>query len=127
PRQPPRPTLFPYTTLFRSPERHPLLAPIQDDLAHEPALPALVGRLHERGEVAPGALGEQRLVVPRRGALEDVVGEVEDGLRRAVVPLQLVDARAGEGVGEAEDVADVGAAEAVDALGVVADGHHVAV
>ena len=55
------------------------------------------------------------------------VGGGEDRLRRAVVLLELDDLGVGEVVLEVEDVADVGAAEGVDRLLVVADHRQVAV
>ena len=55
------------------------------------------------------------------------VGGREDRLRRAVVLLELDHLRVREVALEVEDVADVGAAEAVDRLVVVADHHQVAV
>ena len=94
-------------------------------LRDEARLVAVVRRADERRQVAPVAGGHEALVVADAG--EDVVGEVQDGLRAAVVVLELEDARAGVAVGEAEDVAHVRAPEAVDRLRVVADGRKVAV
>src|SRR2546422_6450117 len=47
-RRPPRSTLFPYTTLFRSPCK--IMAPALDDLAHERAGEMLVTKLDTRSE-----------------------------------------------------------------------------
>ena len=55
------------------------------------------------------------------------MGRVEDQLGRAVVLLELDDRRVGVVALEVEDVADVGAAPAVDRLVVVADDREVAV
>ena len=73
-------------------------------------------------ELAPQALGDAAAVVR-----DHRVGGREDRLGRAVVLLELDHARVGEVVLEVEDVADVGAAEAVDRLRVVADDREVAV
>ena len=49
------------------------------------------------------------------------VGSLHDKLRRAVVLLQLEKAGAVIGLAEVQDIVDVGSAETVDALGIVAD------
>ncbi len=54
------------------------------------------------------------------------VGEGEDRRRRPVVGLEAEDGAALVALGEAQDVVEVGAAEGVDGLGVVADDHDVA-
>ena len=54
------------------------------------------------------------------------VGEVEDRRRRAVVGLEAEDGAVRVALGKAQDVVEVGAAEGVDGLGVVADDHDVA-
>ena len=59
--------------------------------------------------------------------VDDRVGGREDRLGRAVVLLELDHLRLGEVALEVEDVADVGVAEAVDRLVLVADDHQVAV
>ena len=53
---------------------------------------------------------------------DEAVGGLDDELCGAVVLLQLEEAGVGVGFAEVEDIVDVGAAEAVDALGIVA--HH---
>ena len=63
-----------------------------------------------------------RVVVP-----DEAVGGVEDGLGRAVIPRQDDPVRLRKDLLEAEDVAERGAAEAEDALVVVADDGQVAV
>ena len=73
-------------------------------------------------ELAPQALGDAAAVVG-----DHRVGGRQDRLRRAVVLLELDHARVGEVVLEVEDVAHVGAAEAVDRLRIVADDRQVAV
>src|SRR3712207_9290418 len=55
-RRPPRSTLFPYTTLFRSPSVHPLL-----DFHHRPHQKAGNGRPGE-GSNRHGARGEDRVL-----------------------------------------------------------------
>src|SRR5689334_23564087 len=54
-RRPPRSTLFPYTTLFRSP-REPALRRVRADRAPR-SLGAGEGRAHARGGRAPAHLG----------------------------------------------------------------------
>ena len=58
---------------------------------------------------------------------EDAVGEGEDLRGRAVVGLDAVDDGAGMTLGERHDVFEIGATPRVDALRVVADGHHAVV
>ena len=82
------------------------------DHAHRVALAEL------RPEVLRLALAVER---------DDVVGRLEDRVRRAVVLLERDRLRLGEVDLEVEDVADVGASEAVDRLVRVADGEHVSV
>ena len=72
-------------------------------------------------EFAPEALGDAAAVVG-----DHRVGRLQDRLGGAVVLLELDHARVFEVVLEVEDVADVGAAEAVDRLLVVADDREVA-
>ena len=72
-------------------------------------------------ELAPQPLGDPAAVVG-----DHRVGGRQDRLGRAVVLLELDHARVGEVLLEVEDVADVGAAEAVDRLRVVADHREVA-
>ena len=55
------------------------------------------------------------------------VGQGEDFRRAAVVGLDLEDLGAGVALREFQDVGEVGSAPRIDALGVVADGHEVAV
>ena len=82
------------------------------------------GDAHGRGR---RPLGEELLAPLRVGALrDDRVRHGEDRRVRAVVLLELDDARALEVLLEVEDVAHVGAAPAVDGLVVVADGADVA-
>ncbi len=73
---------------------------------------------------APGGpqdLVELALVVADRG-----VGQIEDGRHRTVVGLEPEDRAFGVALGKTENVFEVGAAEGVDRLGVVADHHDVA-
>ena len=77
-------------------------------------LGVLVGQLAHLDRVALADVGPQRLGLPPAVVGHDRVGRAEDRLRRAVVLLELHDVRVGIVVLEVEDVADVGAAEAVD-------------
>ena len=70
--------------------------------------------------LALGPLRETSLLHTPRIVLDDRIGRVDDRLRRAVVLLQLEDLRVGVVVAEGEDILDLGAAERIDALGVVA-------
>jgi hypothetical protein len=62
-----------------------------------------------------------------RCAADDLVRDVEDRLRAAVVLLERDDLRAGKVFGKIHDVAEIRAAKRVDALRVVADDHDVIV
>src|SRR5690625_7543747 len=68
---------------------------------------------------------EQLLVVLAMCFREYVIGEIKDGLRRTVIMLELEHLRAGEVLREVKNVAEVGPAEAVNALCIVADGRHI--
>jgi hypothetical protein len=72
-------------------------------------------------------LRPQLLAVAPRVVGDHGVGSVEDRLARPIVLLELDDLRAGEQLGEPQDVGRVGAAPAVDRLVVVADDHQVLV
>src|SRR5256886_11744216 len=84
-RRPPRSTLFPYTTLFRSLERHVRLAAPEHLLAHVLRLRL---QLVHRDDARPRALTAYRqqvlAMLPRRLG-HDRVGDVEHLLGRAVV------------------------------------------
>ena len=84
--------------------------------ADEARLAALVARADQHRALPRRRLRAQHLRVLLRRAVDDRVGEVEDRLRRAVVLLERDDPRAGEELREVHDVAEVGAAEGVDAL-----------
>src|SRR5207244_11732403 len=77
--------------------------------------------------VALAGAGPQGLAEAAAVVGDDAGGGGEDLRRRAVVLLQPDDQRAGEIALEFEDVADLGAAPAVDRLIVVADAAQVAV
>jgi len=82
----------------------------------------------EIGDLLAGAaVGPEFLRVSTGEALYDAVSGVEDNLGASVVLLELDDCRAGEVALEAQDILDVGAAPAVDALIVVADGANIVV
>ena len=94
---------------------------------HEARLGVLVLELAHVHRLALAEVAPELLVLARAVVLDDRVGGREDRLRRAVVLLQLDDLGVGVVLLEVEDVADVGAAEAVDRLVVVADHRQVAV
>ena len=80
----------------------------------------LVARAVELDRLAAPGLGPQPLAAPLGVVRHQVAGGVEDGLRRAVVALELAHHRLREPTLEVEDVVEVGAAPAVDALVLVA-------
>ena len=92
------------------------------DLAgDEPGLGVLVVGLDHPHREAGAEVRPEPLRLSVRVAVDDVVRGVEDRLRRAVVLLERDDVRPGEVVLELGDVSDVGAAERVDRLVLVAD------
>ncbi len=108
------------------PELHAFLAQFQDPLRHEARLRMLVGRAHQRGTEFALAPGVQDLGVFLGGARNNLVGDVEDALHRAIVLFELDDRGAGKDFREIQDVAEVRAAKRVDRLRVVTHRHHVA-
>src|SRR5689334_24605844 len=62
-RRPPRSTLFPYTTLFRSPRRHPLWPGRRAD--EHPRMPAARGAVSRRSEEHTSELQSQFHLVCR--------------------------------------------------------------
>ncbi len=110
------------------PQRDPLLlAQLQHPLGHELGLLVDVAQRDQRRPHPGGADGPERLGVLLHVAPDRGVGQLEDLGTGAVVDLQLVDLRLGEAPRELQDVAEVRAAEGVDALGVVAHHRQVAV
>ena len=101
-------------------QRRAPLARVEHALADLGGLGGLVEAEHQLGRAPAGALGLQDLAIGAVGLLRHGVGHVEQGLRRAVVALQRHHRRAGEVLGEGEDVLRRGRAEAVDGLQVVA-------
>ena len=100
----------------------------QRDLGGDVArLGVLVLDLDDAHRVAVAELRPEVLLLALAVVADDAVRRVEDVLGRAVVLLERDRVRAGEVVLELEDVADVGAAEAVDRLVRVADREDVAV
>ena len=106
--------------------RDALVDQLLDRAQHGARLGVLVGERADRDRVALADLGPQLLAHLVAVVRDHRVGRREDRLRRAVVLLELDDVGVGEVVLEVEDVADVGAAEAVDRLRVVADDGEVA-
>ena len=93
------------------------------DLLHQPAgLVVLVLRVVALDELAADLLGPERLGLAHLVVGDDGVGGVEDRLGRAIVLFEDHERGVRERLLELQDVADVGAAEAVDAL--VAVAHH---
>ena len=102
-------------------QRGAALARVEHALADLGRLGGLVEAEHELGRAAAGALGAQGLAVGALGLRRHGVGDVEQRLGRAVVALEGDHRRAGEVLGEGEDVLGRGRAKAVDGLQVVAD------
>ena len=90
-----------------------------------PPLGVLVLDLDDVNGLTVAEVGPELLLLALAVVLDHRVGRVEDPVRRAVVLLQRDHGGAGEVALELEDVADVGPAEAVDALVRVADHHEV--
>ena len=98
------------------------------DLAdHERGLVVLVVALEADDLFAHALVGPQVLLAGRRVVRDHRVRGFEDALGRPVVLVEHDDRRVGERVLELQQVAEVGAAELVDALRVVADDHDAAV
>ena len=96
------------------------LARVEHALADLGGLGGLVEAQHQLGRAAARALGAQGLAVGALGLRRHGVGDVEQRLGGAVVALERDHRRAGEVLGEGEDVLGRGRAEAVDRLQVVA-------
>ena len=99
----------------------PLVLQRLDGLADGARLLVAVPALGDADLLAVLALGPERLAEPARVVGDQARGSGEDVPGGAVVALQPDHLRAGEILLEAEDVADLGAAPAVDRLIVVAD------
>jgi hypothetical protein len=108
-------------------QREPAVEQLEHAVGDEPRLGPGVAAAHQPRPFGAAAAREEGLVVAARGGGHHGVGGVEHRLARAVVLLERDHARARELLREVEDVAVVRAAEAVDALRVVAHGGHVAV
>ena len=98
------------------------------DLLADPARLLLAVPVADQADLlALGDVGPERLAEAALVGGDDAGGGGEDVRGRAVVLLEADDLRAGEVLLEAQDVADLGAAPAVDRLVVVADAADVAV
>ena len=105
----------------------PFVLQFLDALGDESGL-VLGGRTDDQGRL--GSLGSGSLQV--FGELVGVasnhgVGESKDGRRAAVVDFDAIDPGSGMAFRKGEDVAIVGPAPGIDALGVIADGHDLVV
>src|SRR3712207_8739264 len=79
-RRPPRSTLFPYTTLFRSPgHRLAIAEPLRDETAVEPRAPALVHAVVDAGVEAVDELelGDALRVVVALARSEEHTSELQ--------------------------------------------------
>src|SRR2546430_6215149 len=76
-RRPPRSTLFPYTTLFRSPRLHSLLSRLAEDpLPHPMEIPRR-GASTFWGDARPRVLDERRLFLRHRRRSEEHTSELQ--------------------------------------------------
>ena len=108
-------------------EFHALIAELEDALGDEGGLLGLVSGDDVGGDGAGRIGGEELFGELGRVVADADVGEREELGRGAVVLLKVEGDGFGVADGEVEDVGDVGAAEGVDGLAVVADDHHGAV
>src|SRR5204862_168634 len=81
----------------------------------------------ESDQIARDGFGPQRLALARLVVLHHRARRRQNVLRRAVILLQPNDLGLGEVVLEVQDVADVGAAPAINRLVLVADDAHILV
>ena len=109
------------------PQGNALLPQLQYALAHEARLGVLALRLYQERRLTVALAAVEVLLVALHRPGDDLVGESQNRLGAAVVLLQGNDRRSRKLVGKVHDVPEVGAAERVDALGVVAHGHDVVV
>ncbi len=104
-------------------QQEPFLASLEDHLGDHLGLARLVLDGDQKRPRPLAARRHERLAEASLALVDHRVGGVEDGLGRAVVAIERNHfGAAGESVGEAGDVADLGGAKTVDRLGVVA--HH---
>ena len=102
-----------------------LLDPRGDLRGDEARLPVLVLGLDDTDGLAFAEVGPEILLLALAVVRDDLVRRLQDRVRRAVVLLERDHLRVREVALELHDVADVGAAERVDALIGVPDGHDV--
>ena len=100
--------------------KRPLLHPLADAVHDEVRLVALVERRVELDPLPVRAPGPERLAEPAGIVLDERVGRFQDGARRAVVLLQLVQRRLRIVAAELVQILHPGAAPAVNRLIVVA-------
>ena len=102
-------------------ERHPLVAQLQHPLRREGGLLEEIAARHQRRQWPVGPHAGELLLELLEVAGDRGVGQREDLWRRAVVDGEREAAGLRVTLLELEDVGEVGAAEPVDALGVVTD------
>src|SRR5689334_23190914 len=109
------------------PERHTFLAQLEYLLTNELRLHLLTSRLDELGPRAGMFPGKKSFFIAFRGALYNLVRDVQNRLRAAVIFFELDDACSREVLRKIHDVAEIGAAEGINALRIITDHGHVLV
>ena len=93
------------------PERHAFLAQLQNLLTDEAGLHLFALGLDQNGGLALLLVGKESLVVALLGELDDFVGQIQNGLRAAVVFFKFDDASPWKRLRKIHDVAEIGAAK----------------
>src|SRR4029077_7678708 len=101
------------------PEGYAFFTQLQNLLTDEAGLHLFALCLDQNGGLTLVLVRKQSLVVTLLGALDDVVGQIKNGLGAAVVFFKFDDASFRKGLGEIHDVAEIGAAKGKDALGII--------
>ena len=109
------------------PERYAFLAQLQNLLTDEAGLHLFALGLDQNGGLTLLFVGKESLVIALLGALDDVIRQIQNGLRAAVVFLKFDDASSRKRLREIHDVAEIGAAKGIDTLGVVAHNGYIIV
>src|SRR6185437_6046925 len=107
------------------PERHTFLAQLEYFLTNELRLHLLTSRLDELGPRAGMFPGKKPFFIAFRGALYNLVRDVQNWLRAAVIFFELDDPCFREVLGKIHDVAEIGTAEGINALRIITDHGHV--
>src|SRR5262245_18851540 len=93
------------------PERHAFLAELQNLLTDEAGLHLFALGLDQNGGLTLLLVGEESLLVALLGELDDFVGQIQNGLRAAVVFFEFDDAGLRKRLRKIHDVAKIRAAK----------------